>query len=181
MELLSSSQDSPKFIDQIPGRRVPYWAPVEMTISANDTSRQEGTHNVSTDGPFAVTGIAAFYKRTTGAYAGFWGPATTVGNKIASASQGQGFAYLLDQPHTFSCSIEIVDEGSSRNWQERPVASALWSPDVGNLYMLPIAALFSTASTITVKVTPDVEMPQDGLVQVNLCGYKIVQGQLYQP
>jgi hypothetical protein len=179
--LLSAAADTPQFIDQLPGRRVPYFAEEELTIAANSTARAEAQHNVSADGPFVCTGIAAFYKRTEGPYKGIAGPVTAVDARIAEAGQNLGLAYVFDQPHAISGDFEIIDRGSDRQWQNRPIASALLGVDVGGMYVLPIANLFGTNSSITMAFTPGIALPYAGVIQMILCGYKIVQGQNYQP
>lgn len=173
--------NTPKWIEEIPGSRTPYFAVIEVTISANSTSRSEGTHTVSTDGPFVCTGVFMTYQRTSGAYSGIWGPATAFGSKITTSSQQHGFAYLFDQPNCASFTIEIIDKGSERLWQSKPVSSALYAPQAGGAYILPASHLFKRNSVILFQVTPDVSVPQAGKIQAIFLGYKIVQGIVYQP
>jgi hypothetical protein len=179
--LLSAAADTPSYIDQIPGRRVPYWAEENLVIAASSTARVEASHSVSADGPFVCTGLAAFYQRTEGPYAGPAGPVTTVDSRIAAVGQQHGAQYLFDQPHAISGDFEIIDRGSDRQWQNRPISSGLLATEVGGMYVLPIANLFGTNSSITLAFTPGFELPYAGLVKMILCGYKIVQGQNYQP
>ena len=75
----------------------------------------------------------------------------------------------------------LVDQGSDRLWQNKPVSSALYSPQAGGAYILPSTHLFGRTATITLKVTPDVAMPYSSKVQGIFLGYKIVQGPVYQP
>lgn len=181
--LQKASADAPKWIEQIPGRRVSFWAVIEMTISADSTSQVDGTYQVTEDGPFVVTGVGLFFQKTSGAYANIWGYASAGGAKIAAGTTGQqhGYEYLFDQPHVISGDFKLIDRGSDRNWQSKEVASALFSPEAGGIYALPVGVLFSQSSVVEAKFTPGNSIPYSGKVQCVLCGYKIVQGQTYQP
>lgn len=181
MQLQKARKDTPKWIEEMPGRRVPYFAPIDLNLAANSTSKVESVHNVSTDGMFIITAIMGFFKRTSGAYAGIWGPITAYDARIAETGQQHGYAFLFNQPNVISGDVEIIDRGSDRNWQDRPVASAAWSPQAGGAYILPASNLLGRNSTIQVTFTPGVAIAQTGTVQIVLAGYKIVQGDTYQP
>lgn len=184
---LKAQSDTPKWIESIPGRRVPYFAAIDLNLPANSTSKQEGIHNVSTDGPFVVTAIAMFYRKTSGAYAGVWGYATAANSKIdatggaGATGQQHGFLNIFDQPHVTSGDWEITDRGSDRNWQNREISSALMNASAGGAYVLPTANIFGRNSTINATFTPNVAVPHTGQIQVLMLGYKIVQGDVYQP
>lgn len=179
--LLEAAGDAPKYIENMPGKRVPYMAGISITIAANSAARAEGTFTVSRDGPFVVTALQMSWMRTSGAYAGWWGPATTFDSRIAPASQQLGLGGIFDQimVHSFDC--EIADKGSDRNWQNIAFASTLFSPQAGGIYGLPVSYLFDTNSVAEVKVTPTAPQNVSGKVLVELLGYKIVQGSTYQP
>jgi len=180
--LQKATADAPKWIEQIPGRRVPYWGVIDLLIEPNSTSKVDGLFNVSEDGPYVVTGIGMFYKLTGDAdAAGVWGYATAAGSRIPAVVPSVGFLNILDQPHVTSGSIRIVDRGSDRQWQNKPVASALFSPEAGGIYVLPVACLFDRNSAIEASFQPGLSVPDSGVVECVLCGYKIVQGQSYQP
>jgi hypothetical protein len=179
--LLRQTYDAPKFIEDIPGKRSPYFAPIDITVAASSTSKVEGTYSVSTDGPFCIVAIGLFWQRTSSPYNGMWAPASTLEAKIAPASQGLGFQNLFDSPLMGSFDVEFAESGADRNWQSNAFASALFSPSVGGVYVLPVTALIGRASIVTARVTPTVAQDVAGKVQVLLCGYKIVQGDTYQP
>jgi len=179
--LLRAVSTTPKWIEDLAGRRVPYFATIDIVIAANSTSKVEGTHTVSTDGPFAVVGLALFYQRTTAPYAGLWSPATTFGAKIAPASQQLGFGYLFDSPLMGSFDVELATSGAARNWQNSPFASALFGEATGGVYVMPVADLLGRSDVVTVRVTPTVAQPIAGKVQAILLGYKIIQGDVYAP
>ena len=175
------SADAPTLISQIPGKRVPYLAQIEITITASSTARAEGTYPVSQDGPFVCTGAAMFWRRTTGAYTGWWGPATTVGQKMAAASQQIGFDTLFDNPIVHSFNVELTDTASDRQWQNQAFASAIFNPENGYMFMWPVQYLFPTNTVAKLAVTPTAAQSVAGVVAVILLGYKIVQGAGYQP
>jgi hypothetical protein len=179
--LLEASGDSPKYIENIPGKRVPYMAGISITIDANSTARAEGTYTVSRDGPFVCTAIQMSWQRTSGAYTGWWGPASTFDMRIAAASQQLGLGGLFDQVVVHSFDVEIADKGSDRSWQNIAFASTLFSPQAGGIYGLPVSYLFDTNSLAEIKVTPTAAQTVSGKVLVELLGYKIVQGSTYQP
>jgi hypothetical protein len=178
---IQQGEAAPKWIEDIPGKRSPYMAGIEITITANSTARVEGTYTISRDGPFVVTGIHMVWQRTDAPYDGFWGPASTFDTRIATAGQQHGFAYLFDQVVVASFDVEIADRGSDRNWQNIAFASTLFSPQAGGTYVLPVAYLFDTNSVAEVTVAPTVAQTVAGTVLVELLGYKIVQGATYQP
>lgn len=173
--------DAPKWIEDIPGKRVPYIATIEINVDSGSLTRQEGQYPVTQDGPFVTTGMAMFWTRTSGAYQGYWMPATTFGLKMAHAEMGLGFGGLFDNPCVATFDVEIADSGSDRNWQNIAFASALFNPESGGIYMWPTAYMFATNSVARVYVTPTVAPTTDGTVAVLLLGYKIVQGVAYQP
>jgi len=178
---MRQSTDAPTLISQIPGKRVPYMAAIDITISASSTTRAEGTFPISQDGPFVCTGAAMFWRRTSGAYTGWWGPATTVGMKIAPATQQAGFDTLFDNPIVHSFNVELTDTASDRQWQNQAFASALFNPENGYMFMWPVQYLFPTNTVAKVYITPTAAQSVAGVVEILLLGYKIVQGASYQP
>lgn len=181
MSLQKAASDAPKWVEQIPGRRVPFNAPINLTIDADSTSKTEGTYSVSEDGPFVVTGVALFFKKTEGAYSQIWGHAATGSARIAQTGQQHGYQFLFDQPHLISGDVTITDRGSDRKWESADVSSALYSPEGGGAYVLPIACMFGRNSVIEVGFTPNPSIPYSGVVQAILLGYKIIQGATFQP
>jgi hypothetical protein len=179
--IVEVAADAPKWIEDIPGKRVPFIASIEINIDSGTTTRVEGQYPVTQDGPFVTTGMAMFWTRTSGAYQGYWMPATTYGMRMAMSSQQLGYGGLFDNPCVASFDVEVSDSGSDRNWQNISFASALFNPESGGIYMWPTAYMFATNSVARVYVTPTVAPDTDGTVAVLLLGYKIVQGVAYQP
>jgi hypothetical protein len=179
--LLARNANAPKWIEDLPGKRVQYEGVIDVDITANSLSRVEGSYSVSTDGPFVITGIAMFYQRTEGPYSGVWAPASMLNSKIDAGNTGLGFLGLYDQPVVGSFDVEFAESGSDRNWQNNPFSSAIFAPSIGGVYVLPVGALIGRSALVLVRVTPTVAQGQEGKVQVILLGYKIVQGDTYQP
>ena len=179
--LMQTAADAPKWIEDIPGKRVPYVAQVDITVPAGSTARLEGTYPIPQDGAFVNTGVAMFWRRTSGAYTGMWMPATTYDLKMADSSQQLGYGGLFDNPCVASFNVELSDSGSDREWQNVAFASALFNPQSGGIYMWPAAYLFDTNSVARVRVTPTIAPLVAGVCAVLLLGYKIVQGVAYQP
>lgn len=179
--LMQAAASVPKHIEDIPGVRVPWQGIIDIIIPASSSSRAEGTLTLSSDGPYVVTGLALFWRRTSGAYQGHWTHATTAGLKIAPASQQLGFSFLFDQPLVASFDVEIEVTDSGRNWQNMPFSSALFNPMTGGAYIFPAAHLLGTNAIVKVHVTPTVTQTVSGIVQAIFLGYKIVQGPVYQP
>lgn len=179
MELLAGAADAPKYIQNINGRRVPFWAPVEITIAAGSTSKAEAQFTVSQDGPFVITGIGVWFRATEGPYP-IWGPGNTARAAISEVSQHHGYGRLLNQPHCISCDIEMTDQGSGRVLQERAITSAAFNSSEGPL-PLSLEYLLEPNSVLKVSATPTLGTLYAGTIQVVLFGYKIVQGPAYQP
>lgn len=179
--LLAKNANAPKWIEDLPGKRVEYNGVIDVAIPANSLSRVEGSYPVSTDGPFVITAIAMFYQRTEGPYAGVWAPASMLNSKIDAGNTGLGFLGLYDQPVVGSFDVEFAESGSDRNWQNNPFSSAIFAPSIGGVYVLPVGALIGRSALVLVRVTPTVAQEQEGKVQIILLGYKIVQGDTYQP
>lgn len=177
--LLAKNANAPRWIEDIPGKRVQFYGIIDVPINANSLSRVEGSYSVSTDGPFVINAIGMFFQRTTGPLAGVWAPVSMIENKIESA--GTGFLGIYDQPVVGSFDVEFAESGSDRNWQNSAFSSALFTPAVGGVYVLSVAALIGRSALVMVRITPSVQQSYDGKVQVLLLGYKIVQGDSYQP
>ena len=184
MALQKAATDAPKWIEQIPGRRVDFKAVVDLPIEANSTAKSDGIYTVTEDGQFVVSAIAAFFQKTEGDAAGIWGYASAADGRIADpAIQALGYCYagIFDQPHIISGDFTITDRGSDRRWDNRDFSSALFSSQAGGVYVMPVACLLPRNGVVEVGFTPSVAIPYKGKVQVILLGYKIVQGSTYAP
>lgn len=181
MALQKAATDAPKWIEQIPGRRVPFVAAIDLLIGANNTAKVEDNYTVTEDGQFVVTGIGAYFQKTAGVGAGIWGYASAADGRLANPALPAGYAGIFDQPHIISGDVSIVDRGSDRRWSNRDFSSALFSPQAGGVYILPVSCLMPRNAVLEVGFTPSVAIPHTGKVQIDLLGYKIVQGSTYAP
>jgi len=183
MALQKSATDSPKWIEQIPGRRVDFKAVIDLPVLANTTAKVEGIYTVTEDGQFVVSAIGAFFQKLEGDAAGVWGYASSADGRVspAPAVQAIGYAGLFDQPHIISGDVTITDRGSDRRWENRDFSSALFSAQAGGVYVMPVSCLLPRNGVVEVGFTPSRAIPYKGKVQIILLGYKIVQGSTYAP
>jgi len=183
MALQKAATDAPKWIEQIPGRRVPFHGGIDLAIEANNTAKVEGNYTVTEDGQFVVAAIGAFFQKTSGdpATKGIWGYASAADGRLAAPANPLGYAGIFDQPHIISGDFTIVDRGSDRRWENRDISTALFSPQAGGVYVLPVSCLMPRNAVIEVGFTPSKAIPYTGKVQMVLLGYKIVQGSTYAP
>lgn len=184
--LLAKNANAPRWIEDLPGKRVQFNGIIDIPIAANSLSRVEGSYSVSTDGPFVIAAIGMFYQQgqsgeTNNPYAGVWAPASMLESKIDASAGGLGFLGIYDQPVVGCFDVEFAESGSDRNWQNSAFSSSIFAPSVGGVYVLPVAALIGRSALVMVRITPTVRQLFDGKVQVQLLGYKIVQGDSYQP
>ncbi len=180
-DIIQQNQDAPAFIDQIPGRRVPYLETVEIAVPAHSTARLQGRASISQDGPFVIQAIALFFERTAGPYANAYKPATTVDQKMADQAMQLGNQFIFNNPIGIDFDIEIADTASDRNWQNIGFPSALCAESIGYMYMLPVSYLADANTIVRVYATPKIAQDYAGQLSVVLAGYKIVQGASYQP
>lgn len=179
--LMRAAGAAPTTIEQVTGLRVPYLGVITIAIPANSQARAEGSLPVGADGPFVVTGMAAFWYRTSGAYQGQYGPVSTVSSRIAPASQQLGFGGLFDQPIAGNFDFEINVSDSGRNWQNLPFASALFAQEVGGAYVFPVHHMLGINAIIKVYATPKAAQTVSGVIVFHFLGYKLVQGATFQP
>ena len=172
---------APAYIDQIPGRRVPYLHRVELLVAANSTARIEGRANITQDGPFVITGIMLLFERTAGPYNSKYYAATTIDLKMAEAVMSLGFQGLFNNPVGFDADIQITDTASDRGWQNIAFPSAICNAENAYTYMLPLSYLADQNTTVNIAATPKFTQDFAGTLHVMLLGYKIVQGASYQP
>jgi len=185
MALQKASTDSPKWIEQIPGRRVDFKAVIDLPVLANTTAKVEGIYTVTEDGQFVVSAIGAFFQKLEGLGAGIWGYASASDGRVADlalqAVLGLCYDGIFDQPHIISGDVTITDRGSDRRWENRDFSSALFSAQAGGVYVMPVSCLLPRNGVVEVGFTPSKAIPYKGKVQIILLGYKIVQGSTYAP
>ena len=165
----------PRFIEDIPGKRVPYSYNINLTIT--NTTQTPGTFTVSQDGPFLATQLLAAWRPTAGADsganagAGRWRKINSI---WALASDGAGGTYrdpdTVDFEWRYSCS------GSDRARQNEVLRSSVELFSVHDRpYYLPIADFFERSTTVTVEATMLRTPLNAGILKFQFIGYKLLQ------
>lgn len=177
---VTSSAEHPFYVEQIPGKRVPYWAVIGITIPAQSTSRTSGIHTLSMDGPFVATDIFANFLPASGGGANAnavnrWrGPSSDEPETELAAN-----TFSLDVPDFF---WELEDAGSNRARQNLPIPSAVFSHGRVNLGEFGVGDFFERSSVIRVWITPTRLMGSSGTygtLWVTLKGFKILVSQAF--
>lgn len=153
---------APTFIEDIPGKRVPYTYVAQGTFTT--TARTAITFQVSQDGPFVTTYLTAHWRPTAGANAGTWRPISQLGQLYAgAATDGVNFEY------------EIQAGGADRNWQNLPRASKDLFSDGDRPHYLGIGGFHERNETVIINITMLVAPTNAGLLKLEFHGYKILQ------
>lgn len=173
-----------KYIESIPGRRVPYDLIVKIPVSSTETTPLTGQVVLSTDGPFvAVARYCVFLSayqfqvQTVSATATFNGrsygrfrPISSVldimdaaggfTQPIGPASPGTGLTSLVSSnQHSPFRTMEFdglieVTTGSDRKRQNEQVPTSLWAQGFNGVSQLPVLDYIERADTVTFKVQP---------------------------
>jgi len=176
--------DAVMYINQIPGRRVPYDLMVSIPLGATVTSQQQQSAVVSQDGPFVgVARYAAFQSNHTfvvtdegvtatfnGRSYGRWRPIHSVMDYndglalqpvVGVANPGTGgpiYAspsnYSAFRTMEFDGTIEFYDEGSGYGRQNRAVPSCFYTDAQNSAFQLAALDFFERGDTLQWKVTP---------------------------
>jgi hypothetical protein len=160
-------------IDAIPGRRIEYVNPQEITFTAAQAGRRGDplTFQVSQDGPLVLTHYPMVLWRPsapdTATDLGVWRPVTTF--PLPTQQVGTNLIDLM---------YEIQDGGSQRNFQGGPRGPIFSRPD--NVVPLPCPTLFAPNSSIQFFPTYNRILfnggvaTTAGILHVDLIGYRIV-------
>jgi hypothetical protein len=178
---IGGSKERAFYVEDIPGKRVPFWVVIQVTIPASSTSRTSGIHTLSMDGPFVATDIFASFL-----------PSADGGANANAVNRWRGPA--SDEPetelaaNTFSADVpdffwELEDAGSNRARQNLPIPSAVFSHGRVNLGEFGVGDFFERQSVIRVWITPTRSMGSTGtygVLYVTLKGYKVLVSQAFQ-
>ncbi len=178
---VAGSRERPFYVEDIPGKRVPFWAVIQITIPAQSVSRTSGIHTLSMDGPFVATDIFAHFLPSTGG----GGQATAINRWRGPASDEPetelaANVYSVDVPDFF---WELEDAGSNRARQNLPIPSAVFSHGRVNLGEFGVGDFFERQSVIRVWITPTRLMGGTGtygVLYITLKGYKVLVSQAFQ-
>ena len=165
----------PRFIEDIPGKRVPYTYGVNITIT--NTTQTPGTITISSDGPFLATGLVAAWRPTTGtspvgaiAMTGRWRPISST-NAIVS----DGAASLIALPDAVDFTWNYSEAGSDRARQNIDRSSVELFSNQDRPCYLPIADFFERNTAVTVNVTMLRAPTNAGVLWFGFAGYKLLQ------
>jgi hypothetical protein len=178
------SRDQILFIDQIPGRRIPFDMLLSIPIGANVTSAQQQTMTISQDGPFVATARFAVFQsshqfsqlvngarvsfqgRTNGRFRPIhsvcdWLDGAAFQPVVGAANPGVGGPiYASPSNHAGSRSmefdgvVELINQGSGYPRHNTPVPTAFWAAEQNSAFQLAALDFFERGEVIQIKVTP---------------------------
>ena len=170
----------PRFIEDIPGKRVPYTYGVNLQPAAGaawTTALVSGVVTISSDGPFLATGLVAAWRPTTGtsvvgaiAMTGRWRPISST-NAIVS----DGAASLIALPDAVDFTWNYSEAGSDRARQNIDRSSVELFSNQDRPCYLPIADFFERNTAVTVNVTMLRAPTNAGVLWFGFAGYKLLQ------
>ena len=172
------------YIEDIPGKRVPYIYSADITLAAGVTARTQGTMTISQDGPFVVDALAATW-RINAAGSAFNGRQLPISsadpNYVGTPQTAAGViaGNIFDELIDFEW--EVFDAGSDRAWQNIPAASRQLFTSRENPLHLPTSGFFERNSVISVFITPTRAIDQTGILKFSFHGYKVLLPIDYRP
>ena len=173
---MASTKERPWYIEDIPGKRVPYWANITIDIAASSTARVSGTYTVSQDGPFVATTLMAAFRPTGSSATAInrWRMPSSVEPEIEVTAGTFGNDYL-------DFLWEVEDSGSNRQRQNRALPSSYLANGRVNLSELGVADFFERSSVITVYITPirTLATNREGTLHFTLVGFKLLISQAF--
>lgn len=180
----ASINDHVRYIESIPGRRVPFDMLVDIPIGANQTAQTQGTITVSQDGPFVATArfaifqsayqfqfrdpqdnsLAAFQGRSFGRYRPIhsvndWADAGAGYNPVIALGAG---APIFASPSNHSSFrtmewdgvVEFFNQGAAYPRSNIQVPSAFWVSENNAPFQLGALDFFERGETMQWRVTP---------------------------
>lgn len=180
----ASISDHVRYIESIPGRRVPFDMLVDIPIGANQTAQTQGTVTVSQDGPFVAVArfaifqsafqfqfrdpennnLAAFQGRSFGRFRPIhstndWADASAGYNPVIALGAG---APIYASPSTHSGFrtmewdgvVEFFNQGAAYPRSNIQVPSAFWVSENNAPFQLGALDFFERGETMQWRVTP---------------------------
>jgi|ETNvirnome_2_300_1030623.scaffolds.fasta_scaffold14082_3 hypothetical protein len=168
----------PRYIEDIPGPRMPYTYVVNVPFTAADTASQTDSVTIAADGPFVVTSMTAFWRPTdsASAFVNQWLPITRLPFRVGGvvpATLEADVAFL--QLPEFS--LKLTTGGSGRFWQSDWLGGPLFDQTRGDRpWYTGIAGWIERTNTLSVEVRPEIAIPANntGEVWVYFHGYQIL-------
>jgi hypothetical protein len=169
----------PRFIEDIPGPRMPYTYAITIPFAAGDTVALTRGVTIAADGPFVCTSIQAFWRPTdTQAVAppqNTWNPVSTLPYRIFSAATGPPVGQA-------EFGFKITTGGSGRFWQSDWLAGPILDRIAsGRSWYQGISGWVERANTLHVEARPEFAIPAPspsetyaGDVWIYFHGYQIL-------
>lgn len=186
-ELSKRSRSVDEEINSIPGRRLVYTLSGEQSFTASQDGLRGNPISmlVSQDGPFIMTHYPIITWRpelpATADNLGLWSPIRSYPMPTQMRSFLNTTSALPTNLDVIDISYELMDSGSTRNFQNTTVGPGLISQP-GELIALPVATLFQPNTTVSIVITYHNILfgtagtdTTGGLLHVDLPGYKIAQ------
>lgn len=186
----ADSTQVPRYIEDIPGKRVSYWWVISIPTDAAiaDGSVWTGSQTLSQDGPFVINSTRAFWRVTT-ASGGTPDPflrAFLPPCKLSFLIAGMGSnldhtslvaANLKDMPDWF---FQFQLSGGDRLWQNSNIPSSVFTTDGVRPEYLGMPGWVERNDTFTVQMTASVaatapDAGARGTMYIVQSGYKILR------
>jgi len=182
---LVSHLDKVMYINEIPGRRIPFDALVSIQVGANVDAKLPQSIPISQDGPFVAVlrycvfqssynfnvtdgaNVANFIGRSNGRFRPVhsvcdWTDSQILQPTVGIANPGTGAPiYASPSNHSgyrsmeFDGMIEFMNEGSGRFRHNNPVPSAFWMEEGNSGFQLAALDFFERGDTLQFLVTPN--------------------------
>jgi hypothetical protein len=179
-----NNDDRIMYIDQIPGRRVPFDLLVEIPIGANVNSEQQQSTTISQDGPFVAVARYAYFQsahrfsvlvdgrrvdfvgRTNGRFRPIhsmcdWTDAQAFQPTVGLANPGTGGPIVASPSNhsgfrsmEFDGYVEFLNQGSGYFRGNRPVPTAFYTSEQNTAFQLGSFDFFERGESLQWKVTP---------------------------
>ena len=163
----------PRFIEDIPGKRVPYTYGINIAIT--NTAQTPGVITISSDGSFLATGLIAAWRPTAFAAGppvntiGRWRPISSVNAVVAD-----GAGTIIALPDSVDFTWNYMEAGSDRNRQNIDRSSVELFSNQDRPCYLPIADFFERNTAVTVNITMLRTPTNAGVLYFGFCGYKLL-------
>ena len=170
---------TPRFIEDIPGPRMPYTYVIEIPFTALDTVSQTRSVTIAADGPFVTTAMTAFWRPTDAAstFTNQWLPVSRLSTRVFN---GQ-LPALLNADADFiqypEFSFKMTTGGSGRFWQSDWLAGPMFDQmPAARPWYTGISGWIERTNTVSVEARPEVPIPanQTGSIWMYLEGYQIL-------
>lgn len=171
-----------RYIEDIPGKRVPYLygVNIEFATAATAPARTTGTITISQDGPFVAVDIWVTWRVTlTGdANIGRYFPVSSGDphSGVVLVVAGAGNDTFRDDMVDFL--IDFTDAGADRQLQNIPIPGHFFQD---RPLRLNVPWFLERNSAVTVGVSQLRGIDSTGILNINLVGYRILQPIDYRP